>query len=434
MPVIVAALSFPAKRTGVVEANSTHTGCSGSAPSCYSSAVSFIKRLFSSDRRAALRAEATGDFELAAERYALAGEASAVVRMHLARADRAKSRSLEIRALRDALYWAREDDDLLMQARPALALALLAQCEAEGIKTERDKERVREAAQLFRESKRFGKAGDAYALISDTRAAVEAYRAGGLVAKLELALNLEEDERERSRAERNDYADYEMHMRSGERDQALACIRECIEVATSSSEYRRKLDELETRLITSGNVQLRDRRGAMMTLTAASEIHLGRDPMCDLSLRSGGISRHHAIVTQSGEGEDASFALSDAGSRNGTRLAGMPLAGSLPLLETGVFQLGDQLEVHFEVDDGHLHLHVDTGLDSGTTLWATREAHDIALQPLGIGALLQFRNGRPFVRQPRGKIELNDEPIALGEVQLIHGDVLVIEGIEVEVI
>ncbi len=402
--------------------------------SCYSHQVSFIKRLFSSDRRAALRAEATGDFELAAERYALAGEASAVVRMHLARADRAKSRGLEISALRDAVYWARDDDDLLMTAKPALALALLAQCEAEGIATERDKERVREAAALFLDAERFGKAGDAYSLIGDTRAAVGAYRAGGLVAKLEHALSLEENERQRGRDERNDYADYELHMRGGERDQALLCIRECIEVAANRSDYRRKLDELETRLITSGKLRLRNRRGVTMALTAASEISLGRDPMCDLSLRSGGISRRHANVTQSDDRSDPVFSLSDAGSRNGTRLSGMPLAGSLPLIDTGLFQLGDNVDVNFDVKDGHLHLHVDSGLDSGATLWATREGHDVSLGPLGIRSLLQFRNGRPFLRHPGGKVELNGEVIAVGEVQLIHGDLLVVEGLEIEVV
>jgi len=354
--------------------------------------------------------------------------------MHLARADRAQSRSLEIAALRDAAYWARDDDDLLMQTRPALALALLAQCEAEGIATERDKERVREAATLFRESNRYGKAGDAYTLIGDTRAAVEAFRSGGLVAKLERALDLEQQDRERGRAERNDYADYEMYMRGGERDQALTCIRECIEVAASSGEYRRKLDELETRLITSGKVHLRNRRGVTMALTASSEISLGRDPMCDLTLRSGGISRRHANISQPADADEANFLLSDAGSRNGTRLAGMPLAGSLPLEGTGVFQLGDDLHVQYEVLGGHLHLHVDAGLDSGAALWATREAHDISLSPLGISSVLQFRNGRPFFRHPDGPLELNDERIARGEIQLIHGDLLVVDGIEVEVI
>ena len=396
-------------------------------------AVSFLKRLFSSDRRAALRAEATGDFELAAERYALAGDTDAVVRMHLARSERAKTRSLEIDALRDAVYWARDDAELQKRAKPALALALLAQSEAEGIATERDKKRVREAAELLKAAERYAQAGDAFASIGDSQAAIDAYRAGGVVGKLELALGEEHQERERGRAERNDYADYEMYMRGGDRDRALHCLHECIEVAQATSEYRRALDELETRIITEGKLQLRNRRGKRMTLTAAPQILLGREPICDLPLRSGGISRQHARITQTGEGSDAGFNLSDAGSRNGTRLAGMPLESSLPLAGAGAFQLGDDLEVTFNVNDGHLHLLVKAGLDIGAQLWAARENQDMSLTPLGIASLVQFRNGRPFLRHPGKPFELNKESIAVGEVQLIHGDQLLIEGVEIEV-
>ena len=49
-----------------------------------------MRRMFSADYRAAVAAEAAGDVELAAERYALAGEYAGAVRMHLARAARAR--------------------------------------------------------------------------------------------------------------------------------------------------------------------------------------------------------------------------------------------------------------------------------------------------------------------------------------------------------
>ncbi len=392
--------------------------------------MSFLKRLFSSDRRAALKAEATGDFELAAERYALAGEAGAVVRMHLARADRADTRSGEIEALRDALYWARDDEDLLFQARPALALALMAQSEAEGVTTERDRERVREAAQLFLDSNHYGKAGDAYSRILEHASAVKAYRAGGLVSKLEHALTVEENKQERGRSERHDYADYEMFLNGGQRDEALASLRSCIEAAENSSEYRRKLDELETRLITTGTVRMRSRRGALMTLATSPEVFLGRDPTCDLILRSSGTSRRHARVSQS----EGKFRVSDAGSKNGTKLGGMPIASDLPLEDKGVLQLGDALDVQYEVDGAILHLSVASGLDAGAALWVADEEVDVATAPVGVSALLQVRNGRPFLRNPDGALELNDAKVALAEVQLIHGDVLVLDGVELEVL
>ena len=73
--------------------------------------------MFSADYRAAVAAEAAGNVDLAAERYALAGENDGAVRMHLARAARAGNRLAEIGALRDAMRWAGEDPVLRRQAQ-----------------------------------------------------------------------------------------------------------------------------------------------------------------------------------------------------------------------------------------------------------------------------------------------------------------------------
>jgi len=74
--------------------------------------VSFLRRVFSADYRAAVAAEAAGNVDVAAERYALAGEFGSAVRMHLARAARAATRPAELAALRDAVRWAGDDAEL----------------------------------------------------------------------------------------------------------------------------------------------------------------------------------------------------------------------------------------------------------------------------------------------------------------------------------
>src|SRR5688572_33268759 len=96
----------------------------------YIGRVGFFRRLFSADFRAALAAEAAGDLEVAAERYAVAGHRDAAVRVHLARARRADNRNDEIAALRDALHWAPAEGDSRKQAARALGEALLARCRA----------------------------------------------------------------------------------------------------------------------------------------------------------------------------------------------------------------------------------------------------------------------------------------------------------------
>src|SRR5262249_46482278 len=72
----------------------------------YTGGGRFFRKVFSADYRAAVAAEAAGNVDLAAERYALAGEHAGAVRMHLARAARAPTRQAELGALRDAMRWA----------------------------------------------------------------------------------------------------------------------------------------------------------------------------------------------------------------------------------------------------------------------------------------------------------------------------------------
>jgi len=396
--------------------------------------VRFFKRLFSSDRRSAIRAEGVGDFELAAARYALAGDSEAVVRMHLERATRARSREQEIDCLRDALHWSREDKDLLAKTQPALARALLSRAKAQGVTTQRDREHVREAAELLECSELYADAGDAFLSIGDREAAAHNYRAGGLVAKLEHALNAEDNESERSRIERSEFANYKMHLAGGDRDQALCSLRACIQAADDSSDYRRRLHVIEAQRITAGTVTLRTQDARTMVFSGAPEIHIGRDNACTLPLHSQGISRRHAIIGVAVDNGHAQFQLVDAGSRNGTRVGGMPLQSSLVMRDSGIFQLGDSLEIHFSIVEDILHLEVRSGVDAGEQLWACSEASELSLSPLDVDALIRFRDGRPYLHRANGAISLNGERIVHGEIQLIHGDRFAIDSREIEVL
>ena len=397
--------------------------------------MGFFTRLFSSDHRAAISAEAAGDFELAAQRYALAGQHDAAVRMHLVRADRAKNRSEEVEALRDAVHWAQEDQASLPRAAKALGKALLAQAQAEGIKTQRDRARVGEAAELLLSAQCYEHAGDAFASIDDHEAAGLAYKDGGLVAKMELALSRDQEQRASARSERQNFADYDLHMRGGARDEALASLRSCLQSSESRSDYRRLQDELESRLITGGRVVLKARNGKKLTCCAASEILIGRDALCDMVLRTGGVSRRHASIAITAADEALRFDLGDAGSRNGTRLAGLAIEARLPLVGSGSFQLGEEVEIHFQIlqEAPVLVLEVLQGLDKGIRILATREGQCMSLKDLGIKAKLYFRHGRPTLEHPGGEVSLNGEPLAHGDLQLIHGDLLAINGAEIEI-
>jgi hypothetical protein len=117
-------------------------------------------------------------------------------------------------------------------------------------------------------------------------------------------------------------------------------------------------------------------------------------------------------------------------------IGGLPVSGTVPLRETGVFALGDVYELTYEVAAPSLIVRVTKGLDLGTILVAGDE--NTAL-PLGrvaeLPLTLTIRDGRPFARaDPPQSMSFNGEPFAHGEVQLIHGDQLVIGGTEIEVV
>ncbi len=399
--------------------------------------MGFFKRLFSADYRAAVAAEAAGDLELAAERYALAGYHDAAARMHLARAERAISHAEEIEALRDALHWAPEEGDLRQPVMAALGRALLTRARAEGVATARDRERVREAARFLEEAEEWQEAGDAWESIGEDSEAARAYGNGGLVNRLETVLARGSEKSDRTRTLREAYADYEMHLHGGDRDAAREALRICVEHAENKADYRRLLDELESRLITGSHVVLRKRGGQRVTIAARSPLLLGRDALCDLELRAGGVSRRHAEIHVGSE-NGVRFSLADAGSRNGTMIGGLPIKGAVPLIDRGRFALGEVYELEYETHDqpSILVVRVVRGLDQGAVLVACDAGVNVPLAEIaGLPLSVRFVNGRPYAlpQPPSTTLLVGGRPAAHGATQLIHGDLLTVGPDELEV-
>jgi tetratricopeptide (TPR) repeat protein len=411
--------------------------------------VSFLRRLLSTEYRRAVAAESAGHLETAAEAYGLAGDRESAVRLHLQRAARAGTRALEVTALREALHWAGEDPRLRERPAAQLGGALLGGLEAEGIATARDRERVREAAALLVAGGEYQRAGEALAKIGDHLAAADAFSAGGLVDQMEAALAKDDDGQQRARDEQEAFASYQLNLAIGRRDEARAELQRCIGEAAAGAEYRRLLDTLESKLITAGRIELLVRGRQPIVVCAVKRVMLGRDALCDLALRSGGVSRQHAEIEVSTD--PPRYTLHDLGSRNGTTLGGLPLAGHLPLAGAGKFALGDQCTVEFDfvqpaagaVDGAEgpgpgagqvLRLRIPSGVDRGALLLAAPEQLAIELAPAELGVSISFRNGRPMLAAA-GARELRFNGDALGNVavQLIRGDTLRIDGVDVDV-
>jgi tetratricopeptide (TPR) repeat protein len=393
--------------------------------------VSFLRRVFSADYRAAVSAEAAGNVDLAAERYALAGDPDGAVRMHLARAARAGTRQGELGALRDALRWASNDPELLRRASKALGRALWENAKVEGVATERDRAKVREAAELLVIGEDQQTAGEALELIGDLQGAATAYSAGGYVEKMEAVLARDDSAVERARDEADAFANYEVHMQVGRRDMARSELARALASAAAAGEYRRLLDQLDTALLTGARVELKRRGKPAIVACAAPKIVLGRDALCDLPLRAGGVSRQHAEIDRA---EGSGFQLRDLDSRNGTSFAGMPLVGKVPLVGTGRFGLGEECVLDFEVAAGILVLRIGNGLDRGLALIAGPEGATLDLTPLGSGLDVIFLRGRPMLGRGNAReVVFNGEPLGDLRVQLIRGDRIVADGDELDI-
>jgi hypothetical protein len=318
----------------------------------------------------------------------------------------------------------------------ALGSALLARARAEGVGTERDRARVREAAYLLEDAEEWKAAGEAFESIDLDKEAARAYGKGGLVEQLEQVLARGEAEQGRERQLREYFADYNTHMRGGDRAGAREALARCVGLADNKGEYRRLLDDLEGRMIAGGVVEVRARRGHRVVVCARTPLLIGRDALCDLALRAGGISRRHAEISR----QDDHFVLRDAGSRNGTLIGGLPVSGTVPLVDTGVFALGDVYELTYEVGADTnvppLVVRVTKGLDLGTIMVAGDDGQRLRLNEVAqVPLAITMRDGRPFaVADPARAMSFNGETLAQGAVQLIHGDQLTIDGTEIEVL
>jgi tetratricopeptide (TPR) repeat protein len=385
--------------------------------------VGFLSRLLSGDFRRAVAAEAAGEYAEAARHYALAGDRDKVAVMHLLRAGRAATNADELECLRDALRWADAGTPTRRRVARALGLALLKRAAQAS-----DRAIVDEAAEHLLQAEDFAAAGDAWTSVGDDARAARAYELGGLVDPMEEALHRDARKRGAARELQGAFKDYELHLKGGDRDAAIAALRRAVDAAETKAEYQRVLDELLARRLAGGTVTLRG-KGPPVHVAAVSTITIGRSPDCTLPLRAASVSRVHAVVTVA----PPEYILRDGGSRAGTLLGGMPLAGAVRLIGTGQFGLGEECEIAWRAAET-LELQVVKGLDRGVTLIHVPEGRRVPLAPrLSVAARVWFDGGRPYAEADGGATLLVDGEPVRGSVQLVRRDVLHSDGVEVEV-
>ena len=375
----------------------------------------WLRRIFSATYRRGLSAEAAADYVAAAEAYALAGLPEKVAEMHLVRAGRVEP-SERMAALEDALRWLAKADEARLPAslRPGLAAALSGEASELPAGDPRKARLLSAAAKLYEAAGSLREAGKAHEAAGDSAEASRCYEAAGAIEDMERLLEADSA----ARALRDEgaclFEEYEAAMASGARDEARAALRRCIGQSPGKG-YERLLAELEQKLPRPGAVQLVV-DGARILVVGRTPAIVGRGD-ADVALRHPGVSRHHAAIDADGQG----FALRDAGSRNGTMLAGLPIAGTVRLEGSGTIGLGDESSLEFAVREDVLELKVLDGPDRGLRAIVTRGS---CVPSPGAPFRIGFRSEMATVEDADGaELALNGVRVA-GAIVVLVGDVI----------
>jgi hypothetical protein len=375
----------------------------------------WLRRLFSKSFRDALAAEAAGDYVAAAERYALAGMPAKVAEMHFVRAGRVAAADRG-NALEDALRWLRrvaEGVEVPPTLHESLARALVEEAKALPLGDPRRKNLAMEGAQLHEDGCRHREAGEAFELVGNTEEAARCYEAAGDIEGMERLLDEDCRAQETTSALNSDFEEYESMLGCGARDRAKAALLRCCATAPDQG-YEQMLADLERRFPPPLTVEVRV-DGVPFTVVGASPAFVGRGD-AHIKLRHAGISRRHAAI----DADDEGFYLRDAGSRNGTLLAGISIAGRVPLRGSGVIGLGDQCTLQYSVVGAAVDLEILDGPDRGTRAVVVRREW----RAPGGAFVLTFRDGTAVVASAApGPLCLNGVRVAEPVVALI-GDTI----------
>jgi hypothetical protein len=272
----------------------------------------------------AKHAELEGDLARAATLWADAGRVDEAARVMLLRGDAegdpAKRRQHYVQAV--ALAEALPDDApvkrLAKKKRATLAIASA----RDGAGSAAARQDLLEAAQDLEALGEGAFAAEAYGLAGDVEGQARALVLAGDVEAVEDVLERDRARASDARRAERTHAETERLLACGKRREALAIA----DPATVADVSARRV---------TGPRFLVEVRGAPVHLVLGDEVVIGRGEDGDVSLRiaSPAVSRRHVAIGRDAKG---GLVLRDLGSRNGTVLRGMRVAGELPIPREGL--------------------------------------------------------------------------------------------------
>jgi hypothetical protein len=388
--------------------------------------MSVLRRLLSSTYRRARIAEARGEYRDAAALYAASGAELDAAKALAQAAERCDQHEDALATYRDALRWAPVGHAVRKELLGHFGGRVLRRARREGLATEAERRLLTEAAEALFEAGRFLPAADAYEMLEDGERLALCLERAGEVERLEALLT---DQGRASEARRNLDRLLEAHraaLQAGARAEARQLLGEAARLAPGDPLLGEVTRELEARLPSPYVVKLSLPADGMLVCLGRLPIELGREGA--MPLRGASLSRRHARVGRSGE----QVTVEDLGSRNGTRLGGIPIGARVVVDAPVEIGLGDDVALRCVLaeDDG-LRLRVERGLDRGLTALASSST---MMLPVGEGVSLGFPGGWATIFASREHPALLHGRACVAPIELLIGDRLELGGAQVEVL
>ncbi len=397
--------------------------------------MSFFRDLFDGRVRRARAAEAEGRHRDAASLYAAMGEMVDAGRCLAHVGDRATDHEERLAAWLDALaVFPTIATDERKAVEIKIGRAILEEAKVRGVATPEERRRVADAADRLERSSKYAEAADAFELLGQKNDAARCLELGGEVDRLETLLAESNAVDAREARIRRLVSEHELALALGDRRAARASLREVVSLAPDDAGMRQLLRRVEERWISAPVTLVVG--GKRVAFSQRVPALIGRSD-ADVVVRGTSVSRRHAEIAQ----ESGRFVIRDLGSRNGTLVSGMPLAGQLPIEGTLELGLGDDVTVTLRPAGQGIELEVQKGLDRGLLHVIGASAGDGAcVLPIpGVSATIELdREGAAVTPFPGEAAELIPEGAmsgrrVQGRIDLLRGDVLVIAEVRIEV-
>ncbi len=387
--------------------------------------MSVFRRLLSGTYRRGRIAEARGFYRDAAALYAAAGAEGDAARALAQAAERCEGLDEALATYKDALRWTKPGEPLRRELLANFGGRVLRRARAEGVTTESERRLLGEAAEALAEAERFASAADAWEMLEDWERTASCLTRAGEIERLEALLATKGKESESRRAQALALDAYRAALDVGARAEALRQLELARRLAPDDPLLGDLLRDLEARRPSDGSVRLRVGRSSEVVCLGALPVALGREG--PFALRGASLSRRHALVGREG----GQVRVEDLGSRNGTRVEGVPIDASLSLDAPFALGLGDEVEVRVALHGASgIALRVEKGLDRGLEAFASTEPIEVP----GTRARVAFPASWATVEASRERPVTLDGRRCAAPVELLSGDVVEIEGVRIEVL